>query len=151
MVISGKKSKAEKVQLNRSKDLKPMTSSKDEGYVRYKIVFLRLSIKIMSFRKQKEFFVQYFVTFESIFEGPKVILGHFCYFQLFRKRLNSPVNLLKRILVNPFGQLFDRIFGTSRFVRPLRMGICCAQKYKKNQKNYTRFLMWCLGYKNDQN
>ena len=40
MVISGKKSKAEKVQLNRSKDLKPMTSSKDEGYVRYKIVFL---------------------------------------------------------------------------------------------------------------
>ena len=77
MVISGKKSKAEKVQLNRSKDLKPMTSSKDEGYVRYKIVFLRLSIKIMSFRKQKECFVQYFVTFESIFQGPKVILGDF--------------------------------------------------------------------------
>ena len=39
MVISGKKSKAEKVQLNRSKDLKPMTSSKDEGHIRYKIVF----------------------------------------------------------------------------------------------------------------
>ena len=42
MVIIGKKSKAEKVQLNRSKDLKPMTSSKDEGYVRYKIVFFAL-------------------------------------------------------------------------------------------------------------